>query len=149
MDTPTGTRRCTLFDADLDPDQSGDRIARRDLIKEKRQNPENLEVVQTESRDVISVPPNPNANSSATTAKLPPFHVLDSQKSNLKSCSNFVTIPNYDSVSITGYFDLDLPAALTPQVSSYGTIPVLLQNANGNPGLIVRAGVSVYGREHM
>lgn len=124
-------------------------MARRDLISEKRQNPQNLEIVQPELQDIVSVPSNSNPSSNETTPRLPPFKVLDSQTSNMKSCKNFVSIPNYNRVPITGYFDLDFPAALTPQVFSYGTIPVLLQNAKGNPGLVVRPGVSVYGREHM
>ncbi|KAF5329772.1 hypothetical protein D9619_009132 [Psilocybe cf. subviscida] len=138
VDTPTGTLNCNLFDPDLDPDQSGDRMARRDLISEKRQNPQNLEIVQPELQDIVSVPSNSNPSSNETTPRLPPFKVLDSQTSNMKSCKNFVSIPNYNRVPITGYFDLDFPAALTPQVFSYGTIPVLLQNAKGNPGLVVR-----------
>lgn len=135
VDTPTGTLQCTLYEADLDPDQSGDRMARRDL--KKRQTLEGADP------DAVTIQPN------STSLRLPPFHVLDSQRSNMKSCNNFVTIPNYDRVPITGYYDFDLPAALHPELSSYATIPINLQNADGTPGLVVRPGVSVYGREHM
>jgi hypothetical protein len=110
-------------------------MARRDL--EKRNT------LEIRKPDAVAV------ESNATSPRLPPFQVLDSQKSNMKSCNNFVTIPNYDRVPITGYYDFDLPAALHPELSSYATIPINLQNADGTPGLVVRPGVSVYGREHM
>lgn len=118
-------------------------------MSEKRQAHKSPEIIRPESLEVVAIPSTGNSSANATSPRLPPFQVLDSQTSNMKSCNNFVTIPNYNLVPITGYFDLDLPAALSPQVSSYGTIPVLLQNSKGDPGLIVRAGVSVYGREHM
>lgn len=110
-------------------------MARRDLEKRK--------TLAIRKPDALTV------ESNVTSPRLPPFHVLDSQKSNMKSCNNFVTIPNYDRVPITGYYDFDLPAALHPELSSYATIPINLQNADGTPGLVVRPGVSVYGREHM
>ncbi|KAF9559713.1 hypothetical protein CPC08DRAFT_505392 [Agrocybe pediades] len=124
-DSPNGSKQCFISQADLDPNQIEDRLARRaDLYFD---------------RDILA----PFTNTTTHSAHSP-FHVLEEAK--LAVCPDLkLPIPTYSSVPISAYFDLAFPGELTGDIEAYTPDPPVALGGK----LVVRPGAAVYAREHV